>query len=247
FGQKLARLAVEAGARIFENTAVIHMDFDNKYLSTKHEHTVHFSELVLCTHYPIEALRGIQVMKLAVDRSYIVSAEADMALQGQYISVDSPKRSVRTAKVDGKTYILLSGASHPAGMKENTEAHYTRLYDDMADTFKLSRSKIGWSAQDPETPDIIPYAGIISSSMPHIYISTGYSKWGLSNSLACARIISDQIVGKKNRATPLFAPSRTGFGAFARQALKLSGLVAREFTIGHMSRREAPICTHMGC
>ncbi|MBO1914332.1 Rieske 2Fe-2S domain-containing protein, partial [Microvirga sp. 3-52] len=77
--------------------------------------------------------------------------------------------------------------------------------------------------------------------------STGYSKWGLSNSLACARIISDQIVGKKNRATPLFAPSRTGFGAFARQALKLSGLVAREFTIGHMSRREAPICTHMGC
>ena len=38
------------------------------------------------THYPIEALRGIQVMKLAVDRSYIVSAEADMALQGQYIS-----------------------------------------------------------------------------------------------------------------------------------------------------------------
>jgi glycine/D-amino acid oxidase-like deaminating enzyme len=247
FGQMLARLAVEAGARIFENTDVIDMDFDNKFLTTETEHSVHFSELVLCTHYPIEALRGIQVMKLAVDRSYIVSAEADMALQGQYISVDSPKRSVRTAKIDGKTYILLSGASHPAGMKENTEAHYARLYDDMEDTFKLSRSKMGWSAQDPETPDIIPYAGIISSSMPHIYISTGYRKWGLSNSLACARIISDQIVGKKNRATPLFAPSRTGFGAFVLQALKLTGLVTKEFTIGHIARRDAPICTHMGC
>jgi glycine/D-amino acid oxidase-like deaminating enzyme len=221
FGQMLARLAVEAGARIFENTDVIDMDFHNKFLTTETEHSVHFSELVLCTHYPIEALRGIQVMKLAVDRSYIVSAEADMALQGQYISVDSPKRSVRTAKIDGKTYILLSGASHPAGM--------------------------GWSAQDPETPDIIPYAGIISSSMPHIYISTGYRKWGLSNSLACARIISDQIVGKKNRATPLFAPSRTGFGAFVLQALKLTGLVTKEFTIGHIARRDAPICTHMGC
>ena len=126
-----------------------------------------------------------------------------MALQGQYISVDSPKRSVRTAKIDGKTYFLLSGASHPAGLVGNTEGHYARLYADMEDTFKISVSnKMGWSAQDPGTPDIIPYAGIISTDMPHIYLSTGYRKWGLSSSLACARIISDQIVGKRTARLP---------------------------------------------
>lgn len=247
FGQHLARLAVEAGARIFEQSDVGEMDFQQKFLTLKSQHKVTFSELILCTHYPIEALRGIQVLKLAVDRSYIVSSIADMALTGQYISVDAPKRSIRTAKFDGKTYFLLSGASHTAGIEGNTAEHYEQLYEDMKDTFKLSSFITGWSAQDPETPDLIPYAGKISSALPHVYISTGYRKWGLSNALASAKIISDQIVGRENKASALYAPDRTGFGAFFLQAMKLTGLVAKEFTTGHLTRREAPICTHLGC
>lgn len=247
FGQRLASMAVEAGARIFENSGVLDMDFNNRNLTTKSEQVVHFNELILCTHYPIEALRGTQVLKLSIGRSYIVSAEADMPLRGQYISVDKPKRSVRTAQFDGKTYFLLSGAGHPAGLEGNTKNHYDWLYSDLKNSFKLSPLITSWSAQDPETPDLIPYAGPISSSMPHIYLSTGYRKWGLSNSLACARIICDQIVGKKNRASPLFAPDRTGFGDFLLQALKLTGLITKEFTTGHLTRRDAPICTHLGC
>lgn len=247
FGQSLARLAVEAGARIYEQTDVLKMDFEQRVVTLKSQHKVQFTELVLCTHYPIEALRGIQVLKLAVDRSYIVSAIADMALSGQYISIDSPKRSIRTAKIDGKTYFLLSGASHTAGLESNTAEHYERLYDDLKNTFNLSSFVTGWSAQDPQTPDIIPYAGKISSALPHIYISTGYRKWGLSNSLASAKIITDQIVGRTNRATALYSPDRTGFGALFLQAMKLAGLTAKEFTKGHLTRRDAPICTHLGC
>lgn len=247
FGQKLAQMAVEAGARIYEFSDVLVMDLKKRFLTMKSSHEVHFNELVLCTHYPIEALRGLQILKLIVDRSYIVAAEADMALRGQYISLDSPKRSIRTAQFDDKTYFLLSGASHQAGLETDTKAHYDRLYLDLKETFNLSSPIAGWSAQDPETPDLIPYAGKITSSTPHIYISTGYRKWGLSNSIASARIISDQIIGKKNPATALFAPDRTGFGTFLLQALKLTGLVAKEFTTGHLTRRDAPICTHLGC
>lgn len=247
FGQNLAQLAIEAGARIYEQSDVLDMDFEQRFLTLKSQHKIQFTELILCTHYPIEALRGLQVLKLAVDRSYIVSAIADMPLSGQYIAVDSPKRSIRTAKFDGKTYFLLSGASHPAGLESNTAEHYEHLYADMKNTFNLSSFVTGWSAQDPETPDLIPYAGKISSALPHIYISTGYRKWGLSNSLASAKIISDQIVGRTNPATALYAPDRTGFGALLLQAMKLTGLVAKEFTKGHLTRRDAPICTHLGC
>lgn len=247
FGQSLARLAVEAGARIYEQSDVLEMNFEQRFLTLKSQHHVQFSALILCTHYPIEALRGIQILKLAVDRSYIVSAIADMPLSGQYISVDSPKRSIRTAKFDDKTYFLLSGANHKAGVEGNTAEHYERLYDDVKSTFNLSSFVTGWSAQDPETPDLIPYAGQISPALPHIYISTGYRKWGLSNSLASAKIISDQIVGRTNKATALYAPNRTGFGAFFLQAMKLAGLVTKEFTTGHLTRRDAPICTHLGC
>ena len=88
FGQHLARLAVEAGARIYEQSDVVLMDLKKRLLSMKSGHEVQFTELILCTHYPIEALRGLQIMKLSVDRSYIVAAEGDMPLRGQYIAVD---------------------------------------------------------------------------------------------------------------------------------------------------------------
>lgn len=247
FGQHLAKLAVEAGARIYENSDVVLMDFKKRLLSVKSGHEVKFTELVLCTHYPIEALRGLQIMKLSVDRSYIVSAEGNMALRGQYISVDEPKRSIRTAQIDGKTFFLLSGESHQAGMESDTQVHYNRLYTEVKDLYKLSTITHGWSAQDPQTPDLIPYAGIISSSMPYVYLSTGYRKWGLSNSIASARIISDLIIGKTNPASELYSPDRTGFGTFLLQALKNTGLVLKEFTGGHLTRTDSPICTHMGC
>lgn len=247
FGQHLARLAVEAGARIYEQSDVILIDLKKKLLSMKSGHEVQFTELVLCTHYPIEALRGLQILKLSVDRSYIVAAEGSMALRGQYIAVDSPKRSIRTAQIDGKTFFLLSGESHQAGMESDTQVHYNRLYTDVKEIYHLSTLINAWSAQDPQTPDLIPYAGVISSSMPNVYLSTGYRKWGLSNSIAGARIITDLIIGRENRAAALYSPNRTGFGAFLVQALKNTGLVLKEFTGGHIARTDSPICTHMGC
>lgn len=247
FGQKLARMAVEAGARIYEDSDVLLMDLKKRLLTLHSHHEVQFKELILCSHYPIEALRGLQIMKLSVDRSYIVSAEADIALRGQYISVDEPKRSIRTAKLDGKTYFLLSGQSHQAGMESDTQVHYDWLYRDVKESFGLSDFTHGWSAQDPQTPDMIPYAGMISTGMPYVYLSTGYRKWGLSSSMASARIITDQIVGRTNRATALYAPDRTGFGTFLLQALKNTGLVVKELATGYTTRLDSPTCTHMGC
>ena len=37
---------------------------------------------------------------------------------------------------------------------------------------------------------------------------------GLVKSIAGARIISDLIVGRENRAAALYSPDRTGFGSF---------------------------------
>lgn len=247
FGQTLAKLATEAGARIYTQSAVQSMDFEKRFVTLATGKQVHFNSLVLSTHYPIEALKGLQILKLAVSRSYIVSSIADMPLKGQYISIDSPMRSIRTAKIDGRTYFLLSGADHPAGIVGDTAAHYERLYTDVKDTFRLSDFVTGWSAQDPETPDLIPYAGQISPDLPNVYISTGNRKWGLSTSLASAKIITDQITGQDNQAAPLFAPDRTNFGAFLLQSLRLTGRVAKEFTSGHITRTNAPICTHLGC
>src|SRR5699024_9398759 len=123
----------------------------------------------------------------------------DMPLMNQYIAVDQPKQTMRTVQIDGKHYFLLGGDDHPAGFIEHTEVYYEQLYEALKKDFLLTSLITGWSAQDPETPDIIPYAGQITKQLPHVYISTGNGKWGLSTALVGARVITDQIDRKSTR------------------------------------------------
>lgn len=247
FGQTLAQMAIKAGTRIFEKSRIATIATNEQQLVLTNGVTVDFSELILSTHYPIESLTGAQILKLSVDRSYLVAAKSHMPLQNQYIAVDQPKRSIRTAKIDGENYFLLGGKSHTAGTKKHTSQFYEALYHEVKEDFLLTSLETGWSAQDPSTPDLLPYAGQITKSLPHLFISTGNRKWGLSNSIASAQIITDAIVGRRNKAIDLYSPSRTKFGALALQSLKLAGLVAKEFPLGHLTRTNAPICTHLGC
>ncbi|GKV65433.1 MULTISPECIES: FAD-dependent oxidoreductase [unclassified Sporosarcina] len=247
FGQKLLKLAEEAGARIFEHSQVAKLDTDRHFVKLASSKQVSYQQLIICSHYPIEALAGMQIMKLDVERSYIAAAKTETSFMNQYIAVDNPKRSIRTATIDGQSYLLLSAESHPAGAEKDTQIHYDRIAEDLKTTFQHSDIVYKWSAQDPSTPDLVPYAGVISDSLPHVFISTGYRKWGLSNSLASARVISDAILGRENQAAELYSPGRTDFGALFSQALLLTGRTVKEFAGGHIARTDSPICTHMGC
>lgn len=247
FGQTIAELAVQAGAQIYEQSTIETIRLKDQQLQLTNGASVQFQDIIFSSHYPIESLTGAQILKLAVNRSYLVAAETDMPLMNQYIAVDQPKQTMRTVQIDRKHYFLLGGDDHPAGFIEHTEVYYEQLYEALKKDFLLTSLVTGWSAQDPETPDIIPYAGQITKQLPHVYISTGNGKWGLSTALAGARVITDQIVGRHNEAIALYSPSRTKFGALLLQSFKLAGRAAKEFTIGHVTRTSAPICTHLGC
>ncbi|MDV6378474.1 FAD-dependent oxidoreductase [Sporosarcina sp. GW1-11] len=247
FGQKLAKLAEKAGARIIEHAQVATLDTNRHFVKLASSKIVSYRQLIICSHYPIEALEGMQILKLDVERSYIAAAKTATPFDQQYMAVDNPKRSIRTTTIDGQTYVLLCAESHPAGAEKETQIIYDRLTDDLKTTLEFTDIVYQWSAQDPSTPDLIPYAGAISSTTPDIYISTGYRKWGLSNSMACARIITDAIIGKPNAASELYSPGRSEFGALFSRALLLTGRTIKEFAGGHIARTDSPICTHMGC
>lgn len=245
FGQKLATLAQEAGARIYEHAQVAALDTDHRFVKMASSSRISYRQLVICSHYPIDALEKMQILKLDVERSYIAAARTATPFEHQYISVDNPKRSIRTATIDGESYLLLAAESHPAGAEKETQVHYDRITEDLKTHLEHAEILYKWSAQDPSTPDLVPYAGAVSDS--GVFISTGYRKWGLSNSLASAQIISDAIVGRKNPAAELYSPGRTDFGSLFTRAMMLTGRTVKEFAGGHIARTDSPICTHMGC
>lgn len=244
----LAKEAQAMGARLYTNTRVQQLNIPQNNLHTEKNISVQYNKLVLCSHYPIEAFKGLHLFKLSNNRSYMVASKISKTMQGQYLSVDFPSRSIRTATINNEHYLVLGGANHIAGETVNTEPYYEAISNEIKEHFE-QQPLYRWSAQDIETPDIVPYVGRITNSLPNVLIATGYRKWGISNSFVAGDILSSLITGARSEdgAIALYSPSRTKFGAQFMQMLKVGGFVAKEYIAGYMKNVTAPTCTHLGC
>lgn len=245
----LAKKAQAAGAKLYTSTRVQKLKLNENEVQTQNDLTVQYKQLVLCTHYPIEAITGLQLLKLSNSRSYIVASKITDTLRGQYLSVDTPTRSIRTTTINGENYLLLAGAKHIAGKITDTQPYYEALQKDLKQHFDQHPPLYEWSAQDVETPDMLPYVGRISKSIPNVYMATGYKKWGISNSFVAGDLLCSLITKTKieDGAEALYSPSRTKFGAALMQMLKVGGFVSKELVSGYMKHKNAPKCTHLGC
>ncbi|WP_409367151.1 FAD-dependent oxidoreductase [Lysinibacillus sp. 38-6] len=244
----LIKEALSMGAKLYANTRVQQLQIAQNNLHTEKNISVQYNKLILCTHYPIEAFKGLQLFKLSNNRSYMVASKITETLQGQYLSVDFPSRSIRTTTINDEHYLLLGGANHIAGETAHTEPYYDAIQNEMKVHFG-QEPLYRWSAQDIETPDMVPYVGRITPSLSNVFIATGYRKWGISNSFVAGDLLSSLITETTNdtKASALYSPARTKFGAQFMQMLKVGGFVAKEFVAGYLKNGNAPTCTHLGC
>ncbi|MDN4495446.1 FAD-dependent oxidoreductase [Ureibacillus aquaedulcis] len=247
FATHFLKLALENGAAVYTNSRVTKVEIDEKFVLTDNDSKVTFNKLILCTHYPIESIRGLVTAKLSIDRSYLLAAKATDEYKGQYLSVENSSRSIRTALIENVPYLIYGGSSHIAGEVEDTQNYYDTLKEEMQTTFNVPEPPFFWSAQDPNTPDKVPYIGQISEDTPDLYIATGYRKWGLSSSLVAGEILSSLITQEKHKAAHLYSPTRDQFGANFLRGLSTIGFVTANLAEGYLTRMEAPKCTHLGC
>lgn len=247
FTHHFANLAQKAGAQLFVNTRVTKLIINEQRLLTDHDFEVRFKSVVLATHYPIEAIKGLHIAKLSIDRSYLMATKTETLLKGQYLSTDSSSRTVRTAFIDQEPYFIFGGSSHTAGAVQDTKFYYDLLKKELISTFHYPKAEFLWSAQDPDTADYLPYVGRISDSEPRIYIATGYRKWGLSNSLVAGEILSTELTSGQHPAQYIYSPSRNLFGKTFMRMLKAIGFTVSNLAEGYLIRAEAPKCTHLGC
>lgn len=247
FGQSIMEMAIKAGAKFYENSRVAHINLSKPYVELENKQTVHCKDLVICSHYPLEAIIGLQLMKLKVNRSYIIAFKCSEPYTGQYLSVDQSSRSIRTVKIDSDYYTLIAGSSQRAGASSKTNMFYDAIEKEAYEKFAADKISFKWSAQDPETPDLLPYVGQISKGHPNIWLATGFRKWGISNSLVAGQIVSDGLLGRPNAGIKLYSPQHTKVGDAFLQALKIGGQTVLDLVGGYMTRASNPRCTHLGC
>jgi Rieske Fe-S protein len=165
--------------------------------------------VVVATHFPFLD-RGLFFARISPQRSYCIAVRtAGPAPQGMYLSASSPKRSVRSAAAAAGPgeLVLVGGESHKTGHGDPAAA-YARLEEWARDRFEVESVDYRWASQDNMPADGIPYVGSLTPLSDRILTATGFRKWGLTNGVAAAMMLADEIAGRENPWRPTFDANR---------------------------------------
>lgn len=206
--------AISKDLDIYENTMV--KAIENNNLVTDRG-IVSAGNIVVATHFPFINTPGYYFMRMHQERSYVVALENTPKLDGMYYGIDRNGLSFRNSG----DYLLLGGGSHRTG--ENPDGgKYSRLETAARHYYPHSKQAFKWSAQDCMPLDGVPYIGRFSSSLPNVYVATGFQKWGMSSSMISAMIISEMIAGGEN-PYEIFSPQRFKVSASAKALMNETG------------------------
>lgn len=215
--------------KIYENTKALAF-VGNRVKTPKGSITA--QKIIIATHFPLLNKHGAYFLKLYQQRSYVMALENAGQVDGMYLGCAENGLSVRSAG----EYLLLGGGGHRTGKQGRNWEHpesVTREY------YPQARVAARWATQDCMTLDGMPYIGQYSKATPHLYVATGFQKWGMTTSMAAAMILRDLLCGRENPCAELFSPSRS----MLHGQLLCNGV---ETTL-NLLRPTKPRCPHLGC
>ena len=220
---------IAKGLQIFENTKALAF-LGNQVQTPKG--TISAENIIVATHFPMLNKHGAYFLKLYQQRSYVLALENAPRIEGMYLDCAENGLSIRSAG----QWLLLGGGGHCTGK----EGLGWRLPELAAEKY-YPKAQIAarWATQDCMSLDGMPYIGRYSKATPHLYVATGFQKWGMSNSMLSAMLLTDLIQGKENPYAELFSPSRS----MLHKQLLCNGVE----TTMNLLRPTKPRCPHLGC
>ncbi len=216
--------AIAKTLTIFENTMVRAVEGERIYTEGG---IVQAGEIVIATHYPFVNVPGFYFLRMYQERSYVLALRHAQRLEGMYLGIDAQGYSLRGY---GET-VLLGGQGHRCG-EHPAESCYESLRQAARQIYPSSVEIRGWSAQDCMTLDGVPYIGQYSAGTPGLYVATGFGKWGMTNSMVAAVLLSDSILGKANDCADIFSPQRFHLRATLRRVCRDRAHWLRGMTLG---------------
>ena len=196
------------------------------------EGSVIAEKIIVATHFPMLNKYGAYFLKLYQHRSYVLALENAPDVGGMY--VDAAKDGLSFRNWEG--LLLLGGGGHRTGKQGGGWAELEAFAKKHYPGVKVAAR---WATQDCMSLDGMPYIGQYSKRTPHLYVATGFNKWGMTSAMVAAKMLRQMAQGEKSPWEKLFSPSRT----ILRPQLMVN---AMETTINLLTPT-APRCPHMGC
>ncbi|TSB47442.1 FAD-dependent oxidoreductase [Alkalicoccobacillus porphyridii] len=231
------------GGQIYEGTRIETVKGKrNPTAITTDGYTIKSKHCIVSSHFPLNDKTGLYFTRLHAQRSYCLAVEPKSDLpDGMSLNIEPNGTSLRSATgPSGEPLLLIGGAGHTAGKIEDSSFQsYEQLKQFGEKWFGVEDIPYRWSSQDLITLDSIPYIGQNVAGEDHIYVATGFGKWGMTNGVAAALLIRDLILDQDNQYTTLYDPLRTklkktSIASFVQENTD----VTKEFVKGKVQKRD---------
>ena len=221
-------LALANELTVYENTFVTEI---RENTAVTKNGVIKAKKIVLATHFPLVNIPGMYFLKMYQHRSYVIALENAPDVDGMYVDEQEKGNSFRNYN----GLLLIGGGDHKTGAKGG---NYEELRQLAKTAYPDAKEKYAWATQDCMTLDGVPYIGVHRKSAPHIYVATGFNKWGMTGSMVAANVLRDLITLGSSEYEELFSPQRS----MLQPQLLVNGFSALGNLILPGKR-----CPHMGC
>jgi glycine/D-amino acid oxidase-like deaminating enzyme/nitrite reductase/ring-hydroxylating ferredoxin subunit len=229
----VAGLATQAGARLYEHSRVIELDHKAKRAVTT-TGAVKAQEIVLATHTP----KGFHVVQaeMPVHREYGIARPLSGAGPGPGIFWyrGDERFSVRTVNARDGDFLVCIGQEHKTGI-HNAKAGLMALESSIHKQVGPGETTYRWSAQNYRPADGLPYIG---RDLSGCFIATGFSTDGLVWGTASARIVAEQLMGRKPELGELCKPGRFSPMKGGKTILEEVGTMAKALVKDYLTHRQ---------
>lgn len=229
------------GGRLVEGVRVVDVDDSGAdvRLSTGLSE-IWTSKVVLATNLPF--LDDGKFFLRATPRAHFVIAARTPAqlVEGMFISIDDPSRSLRSAHRDGEHWLVAVGRGFKAG-EPNAVEELAELEQFVTTNFPDAAVTHRWWNEDYYSVDHLPYVGPIESGRERVLVATGFGGWGITNGVVAGHILAERARGAMHRWAPLFDSTRT-WGDAGQSPVRTAARVVTESAgaVVNLVRRAIP-------
>ncbi|MDG6256764.1 MAG: FAD-dependent oxidoreductase [Methanomicrobiaceae archaeon] len=232
----LAREIPGDGSAIYEETRALEIQEGEPMVVKTGRGCVRATDVIQATHVPFHDKPGLYFARLHQSRSYALAMRMNETFpDGMFINAESPARSLRSQPAEGGELVLVAGDEHRTGEGNPTFDHYRHLEEWARSLYSVQSIDYRWSTQDTMPLDRVPYIGRQTPDQDHLYVATGFRKWGMTAGTVAAIVLSDMIQDRSNPWAEVYDPSRfkplsSARSAFEQVAATAKGLAGARLT-----------------
>jgi glycine/D-amino acid oxidase-like deaminating enzyme len=228
----LAREATAHGATIVEGVRVRRVNGHDPVRVITDVGAVSAGTVVVATNMPILD-RGAFFARAKPARSYgLAYRTSERAVDGMYLSADSPARSLRDAPDPTGNLLLVGGNGHKPGAAVSERKKLDELRRWTADHFPGAEETHAWSAQDYVPHHALPFVGPVLPGRESVMVAGGYAKWGMTNGVAASVALAGRILGGQHEWAAILEPWRSHELRGLVDSARVNGEVGLEMTWG---------------